>query len=39
MEKENKLETLKENLKKGKRINSSDLEELVKKEYSENLKE
>lgn len=39
MEKENKIKNLKEKLNKGKRVNSSDLEEMVKNEYTEILEE
>lgn len=38
-EKEKNIKTVKEKLKKGNRIDSSELEQLVKKEYNETLKE
>lgn len=40
MENENqKIKSIKEKLQKGKRVNSSELEKLVEKEYSERVKE
>jgi hypothetical protein len=39
MEKENNIQKLKEKLNKGKRVDSTDLENLVKKEYTETLEE
>jgi hypothetical protein len=35
----NSIKKIKENLNKGKRVNSTDLEELVQKEYTETIKE